>query len=954
MAGGSYFEVEARVVAPGIVAKIAALIEEPARQIERRLEEAIRNGLSGSGIRAGVQGSRAGRDFGDAFARTTRTRIDAALRSLPDIKLNAYSGDVDREIFRIREQLAAVGKNIELGVDDKAALAEIEHLRRELSALARNNPDVRVRVNTGTALVELEALKHSINGFDQKGRIGRYLDDLRAKSRVANSALNGIGSTTDFVTGLSKSQVLIGAIIAALTTVGPLVAALSAGLLGAAGAAGVAALAVLGIKKQMADQVGFGQKISESFKGIAAEARGLADIAANAIGPAIADVLGNVKRLFPGFEGLVQIVGGRLGGAFREIGNALLTLFQKAGPLIVDVAGYIEQGAAAFNRWIVSDSFSHFLAYARQQLPILLGYAKDFGKALVDLFVAAAPAGEVVLKILDYIAKGLSFLAKIKPVSSGGFGVLSGLIGGKDDKKNVDDAADSIDNLLKSTTALLNGGQDIRSGSLLGPLDNYAKILPGLSDKVLAASAFTGDLATAVSNVDTRLRAATPALSDFIDAASKYDATTAKAADTAGLLGAALTASRGNALDYAAAMLGADTATQDFAKTLHDNIKSVAKDGTLLGVSHLDAAGKFVDASNKYSAGSAAIVSAFQTQVKAATDAATATYTNELATKGQAKAAADSLTVYKGYRQSLIDSAVAQGTARDKAKALADQYFAIPKNVDTFVSLLGQNNVALAISGLTTALNRLSDLIAAPQVALNSTAFDNAMKIKNSDLDYFGNRKPIPSLDLSTGAFNGKAAAANGVLDVLDRKVVGPTVNLNDFASYKLRGIQGLLLGLHDKTIYVNTVTGGHTAPGSARGNIFDSVRAYAGGGIEDHSAKIYSAVKPFRIFAEPETGGEAYIPLANDSRRARAESILTNVAGRFGMQVLPRDVARIASAAVGGGSGATQLVGTFALDAGSVGVLTGTMTGVAQGAIAQDKRDSARQSVAGTASVVR
>ena len=37
------------------------------------------------------------------------------------------------------------------------------------------------------------------------------------------------------------------------------------------------------------------------------------------------------------------------------------------------------------------------------------------------------------------------------------------------------------------------------------------------------------------------------------------------------------------------------------------------------------------------------------------------------------------------------------------------------------------------------------------------------------------------------------------------------------------------------------------------------------------------------RVWAEPETGGEAYIPLAND-RRARSKAILANVAQRFGM----------------------------------------------------------------------
>ncbi|MGC7970053.1 hypothetical protein ACP3WE_24825, partial [Salmonella enterica] len=40
-----------------------------------------------------------------------------------------------------------------------------------------------------------------------------------------------------------------------------------------------------------------------------------------------------------------------------------------------------------------------------------------------------------------------------------------------------------------------------------------------------------------------------------------------------------------------------------------------------------------------------------------------------------------------------------------------------------------------------------------------------------------------------------------------------------------------------------------------------------------------------WRIWAEPETGGEAYIPLANDWCRPRAQSILRETASLIGMR---------------------------------------------------------------------
>lgn len=56
--------------------------------------------------------------------------------------------------------------------------------------------------------------------------------------------------------------------------------------------------------------------------------------------------------------------------------------------------------------------------------------------------------------------------------------------------------------------------------------------------------------------------------------------------------------------------------------------------------------------------------------------------------------------------------------------------------------------------------------------------------------------------------------------------------------------------------------------------------------GSEDHRAQIAPA-GAWRVWAEPETGGEAYIPLA-ESKRARSTDILATVAERFGYALAP------------------------------------------------------------------
>lgn len=69
----------------------------------------------------------------------------------------------------------------------------------------------------------------------------------------------------------------------------------------------------------------------------------------------------------------------------------------------------------------------------------------------------------------------------------------------------------------------------------------------------------------------------------------------------------------------------------------------------------------------------------------------------------------------------------------------------------------------------------------------------------------------------------------------------------------------------------------------------------WARGGIhEDHRAQVTRAGGPVRIWSEPETGGEAYIPLARSKRR-RSTGILADVADRFGMAVVPNDLALFA-----------------------------------------------------------
>lgn len=87
-------------------------------------------------------------------------------------------------------------------------------------------------------------------------------------------------------------------------------------------------------------------------------------------------------------------------------------------------------------------------------------------------------------------------------------------------------------------------------------------------------------------------------------------------------------------------------------------------------------------------------------------------------------------------------------------------------------------------------------------------------------------------------------------------------------------------------TIHVTEVVSKKKADGG--------VDTYANGGVrENHVAQIAPA-GAMRLWAEPETGGEAYIPLAK-SKRARSEAILADVAQRFGMSLQPQNYTKYA-----------------------------------------------------------
>ena len=139
-------------------------------------------------------------------------------------------------------------------------------------------------------------------------------------------------------------------------------------------------------------------------------------------------------------------------------------------------------------------------------------------------------------------------------------------------------------------------------------------------------------------------------------------------------------------------------------------------------------------------------------------------------------------------------------------------------------------------------------------------------------------------------AETGEAKAAIKDIDAAAEAKKTKKINVTDDGT--AAGVQASINAITGKTVkvVVNEVQGTKVSK-QANGSV---LQFYADGGVrENHTAQIAPA-GAMRVWAEPETGGEAYIPLAQ-SKRARSEAILNDVATRFGYALQPQNYTKFA-----------------------------------------------------------
>jgi hypothetical protein len=94
-------------------------------------------------------GSTAGSDFVGSFQTAVKSKLDAAIKSLPKVELKADASDADRRVAQLRRNLETLQKAIEIRGADQGALNAIRHVQSELDKLQHRDNRVDVRVNAG-------------------------------------------------------------------------------------------------------------------------------------------------------------------------------------------------------------------------------------------------------------------------------------------------------------------------------------------------------------------------------------------------------------------------------------------------------------------------------------------------------------------------------------------------------------------------------------------------------------------------------------------------------------------------------------------------------------------------------------------------------------------------------------------------------------------------------------
>ncbi|WNZ11488.1 hypothetical protein [Streptomyces sp. 11x1] len=215
---------------------------------------------------------------------------------------------------------------------------------------------------------------------------------------------------------------------------------------------------------------------------------------------------------------------------------------------------------------------------------------------------------------------------------------------------------------------------------------------------------------------------------------------------------------------------------------------------------------------------------------------------------------------------------------------MADIGGSIDSLVDEAVPRLNRAQITMSVDQAEASLEHIKQQLKDPELTKERKAkltadkqdAEDELAAAKRELAAFDKAKAKAELDADSGPF---ADAMRWVKQQSIPKKTGMIVADTGGFWSGVRGIAGRVLG----TSYINVQYRNVDSSASPTFRQADGgvMRFFADGGREQHVAQIAPAGS-WRVWGEPETGGEAYIPLAQ-AKRPRSVAILSEVAEQFG-----------------------------------------------------------------------
>lgn len=190
------------------------------RYLTSHVARSFVQGINQGGRQAQPAAARQGQSTGSTFGRSFKATLQAALASLPEVRLRADSSDAEREIYQIRAQMQALS-DARIGIDVSTATANaaIAQLQARLARLSSSDADVAVRVDAGAAAAQLASFQAQVNRLDgQTANVDVDTRSAAANLHLLTTAALAFGPA--IIPALPVVAAGLGAIAAAATAAG--------------------------------------------------------------------------------------------------------------------------------------------------------------------------------------------------------------------------------------------------------------------------------------------------------------------------------------------------------------------------------------------------------------------------------------------------------------------------------------------------------------------------------------------------------------------------------------------------------------------------------------------------------------------------------------------------------------------------------------------------------------